>query len=104
MCWRRRGWMPIAAMSPCRGMVTAWTCIMAAMILPIRTGLFAPPSGDAPKDTASAHSADVLSRHGDSLDLHYGRDDFANQDRLVRTLSRDRAKDMASDYERADPV
>ena len=27
-----------------------------------------------------------------------------DQDRLVRTLSRDRAKDMASDYERADPV
>jgi len=52
-----------------------------------------------------AHSSYVaLSRHGDSMDLHYGRDDFANQDRLVRTLSRDRAKDMASDYERADPV
>jgi hypothetical protein len=29
---------------------------------------------------------------------------FANPDRLTRTLSRDRAKDMASDYERADPV
>jgi Ti-type conjugative transfer relaxase TraA len=52
-----------------------------------------------------AHSSYVaLSRHGDSMDLHYGRDDFANQDRLVRTLSRDRAKDMVSDYERADPV
>jgi len=52
-----------------------------------------------------AHSSYVaLSRHGDSMDLHYGRDDFANQDRLVRTLSRDRAKDMASDYERADPI
>ena len=38
------------------------------------------------------------------MDLHYGRDDFANQDRLTRTLSRDRAKDMASDYERADPA
>jgi hypothetical protein len=38
------------------------------------------------------------------VDLHYGRDDFANQYRLVRTLSRDRAKDMASDYERADPI
>jgi hypothetical protein len=46
----------------------------------------------------------VLSRHRDGMDLHYGRDDFANQDRLVRTLSRDRAKDMASDYERGDPV
>ena len=38
------------------------------------------------------------------MDLHYGRDDFASQDRLARTLSRDRAKDMASDYERADPA
>ena len=52
-----------------------------------------------------AHSSYVaLSRHRDGVELHYGRDDFANQDRLVRTLSRDRAKDMASDYERADPV
>ena len=52
-----------------------------------------------------AHSSYVaLSRHRDSVDLHYGRDDFANQDRLVRTLSRDRAKDMASDYEQRDPA
>ncbi|MGX9943177.1 Ti-type conjugative transfer relaxase TraA [Bradyrhizobium denitrificans] len=52
-----------------------------------------------------AHGSYVaLSRHRDGVDLHYGRDDFANQDRLVRTLSRDRAKDMASDYERADPA
>jgi Ti-type conjugative transfer relaxase TraA len=52
-----------------------------------------------------AHSSYVaLSRHRDGMDLHYGRDDFASQDRLVRTLSRDRAKDMASDYERADPA
>src|SRR5215470_3977750 len=52
-----------------------------------------------------AHSSYVaLSRHRDGVDLHYGRDDFVGQDRLVRTLSRDRAKDMASDYELADPV
>src|SRR5579864_5682911 len=52
-----------------------------------------------------AHASYVaLSRHRDSLDLHYGRDDFASHDRLNRTLSRDRAKDMASDYEHADPV
>ncbi|WP_316188718.1 Ti-type conjugative transfer relaxase TraA [Bradyrhizobium sp. SZCCHNS1054] len=52
-----------------------------------------------------AHSSYVaLSRHRERVDLHYGRDDFANDDRLVRALSRDRAKDMASDYERADPV
>ena len=47
-----------------------------------------------------AHGSYVaLSRHRDGMDLHYGRDDFASQDRLVRTLSRERAKDMASDYE-----
>jgi len=51
------------------------------------------------------HAAYVaLSRHRDSVDLHYGRDDFASQDRLVRILSRDRAKDMALDYEQADPA
>ncbi len=51
-----------------------------------------------------AHGSYVaLSRHRDGVDLHYGRDDFASQDKLIRTLSRDRAKDMASDYERADP-
>ena len=45
------------------------------------------------------HAAYVaLSRHRDGVDLHYGRDDFADRDRLVRTLSRERAKDMASDY------
>ncbi|GLH80712.1 hypothetical protein SSBR45G_56210 [Bradyrhizobium sp. SSBR45G] len=52
-----------------------------------------------------AHSSYVaLSRHRDGVGLHYGRDDFAGQDRLTRALSRDRAKDMASDYERVDPV
>ncbi len=45
------------------------------------------------------HSAYVaLSRHRDGVQLHYGRDDFADQRQLVRTLSRERAKDMASDY------
>ncbi|MFA6118232.1 MAG: Ti-type conjugative transfer relaxase TraA [Sphingomonas sp.] len=52
-----------------------------------------------------SHGAYVaLSRHRDGVELHYGRDDFADQSRLVRTLSRERAKDMASDYERADPA
>ncbi|WP_315730740.1 MULTISPECIES: Ti-type conjugative transfer relaxase TraA [unclassified Bradyrhizobium] len=52
-----------------------------------------------------AHSSYVaLSRHRDGVDLHYGRDDFANADRLTRALSRDRAKDMASDYDRAGPI
>ncbi len=52
-----------------------------------------------------AHASYVaLSRHRDGMELHYGRDDFAGQDRLVRTLSRDRAKDMASDYDERGPV
>ncbi|WNO53624.1 Ti-type conjugative transfer relaxase TraA [Stakelama saccharophila] len=45
------------------------------------------------------HAAYVaLSRHRDSVDLHYGRDDFADRSKLVRALSRERAKDMASDH------
>ena len=52
-----------------------------------------------------AHGSYVaLSRHRDVMELHYGRDDFADRDRLVRTLSRDRSKDMASDYEQRDPA
>jgi Ti-type conjugative transfer relaxase TraA len=63
-----------------------------------RAHVLATPSMDA-------HGSYVaLSRHRDGVDLHYGRDDFASQDRLTRTLSRDRSKDMASDYERADPA
>lgn len=63
-----------------------------------RTHVLATPGMDA-------HGGYVaLSRHRDGTDLHYGRDDFASQDRLARTLSRDRAKDMASDYEQRDPV
>jgi Ti-type conjugative transfer relaxase TraA len=63
-----------------------------------RTHVLATPGLDA-------HGSYVaLSRHRDGMDLHYGRDDFADENRLVRTLSRDRAKDMASDYERADPA
>ena len=50
------------------------------------------------------HSAYVaLSRHRDGVQLHYGRDDFAGERQLVRTLGRERAKDMASDYAR-DPA
>jgi Ti-type conjugative transfer relaxase TraA len=45
------------------------------------------------------HAAYVaLSRHRDAVDLHYGRDDFADQAKLARALSRERAKDMASDH------
>ncbi|HEY0234517.1 MAG TPA: Ti-type conjugative transfer relaxase TraA [Afipia sp.] len=63
-----------------------------------RTHVLATPG----MDTHGSYVA--LSRHRDGMDLHYGRDDFAGQDKLVRTLSRDRAKDMASDYKRADPA
>jgi Ti-type conjugative transfer relaxase TraA len=63
-----------------------------------RTLVLATPGMDA-------HSSYVaLSRHRDGVEVHYGRDDFAIPNRLIRTLSRDRAKDMASDYERADPI
>ncbi|MER9187079.1 Ti-type conjugative transfer relaxase TraA [Mesorhizobium australicum] len=63
-----------------------------------RTHVLATPEMDA-------HGSYVaLSRHRDGMDLHYGSDDFATRDRLVRTLSRDRAKDMASDYEQVDPA
>jgi hypothetical protein len=52
-----------------------------------------------------AHGSYVaLSRHREGMDLHYGRDDFATRDKLIRTLSRDRAKDMASDYGQRDPA
>ncbi|MDQ0250870.1 Ti-type conjugative transfer relaxase TraA [Sphingomonas kyeonggiensis] len=45
------------------------------------------------------HAAYVaLSRHRDSIDLHYGRDDFADRQALTRALSRERGKDMAADY------
>jgi Ti-type conjugative transfer relaxase TraA len=48
------------------------------------------------------HAAYVaLSRHRGTVDLHYGQDDFADRGRLVRTLSRERGKDMASDYTQA---
>ncbi|WP_422056569.1 hypothetical protein [Sphingomonas sp.] len=48
------------------------------------------------------HAAYVaLSRHRDHVDLHYGRHDFADRGKLVRALSRERGKDMASDYTRA---
>nr|WIE89581.1 Ti-type conjugative transfer relaxase TraA [Mesorhizobium sp. WSM4875] len=63
-----------------------------------RTHVLATPGMDA-------HGSYVgLSRHRDGMDLHYGSDDFATRERLVRTLSRGRAKDMASDYEQVDPM
>jgi len=51
------------------------------------------------------HAAYVaLSRHRDGVELHYGRDDFADQGKLVRTLSRERWKDMATDHVRPPAV
>lgn len=48
-----------------------------------------------------AHSAYVaLSRHRHATALHYGRDDFADEATLRRTLARERPKDMALDYDR----
>ncbi len=47
----------------------------------------------------------ALSRHRDSVSLYYGQEDFADEGKLTRTLSRERPKDMASDYGReADQV
>jgi len=63
-----------------------------------RTHVLATPG----MDTHSSYVA--LSRHRDGIALHHARDDFANPVQLTRTLSRDRAKDMASDYEQRDPA
>lgn len=62
-----------------------------------RTHVLATPGLDA-------HSSYVaLSRHRDAMALHYGRDDFADEAALRRTLARERPKDMALDYDRAAP-
>jgi len=51
------------------------------------------------------HAAYVaLSRHRETVALHFGRDDFADDAKLARVLSRDRSKDMASDYLRDEHV
>ena len=58
-----------------------------------RTHVLATPGLDA-------HATYVaMSRHRDGTALHYGRDDFADEQQLRRTLSRERPKDMALDYE-----
>ena len=49
------------------------------------------------------HGAYVgMTRHKDGMALHYGRDDFKDESRLVGVLSRERTKDMASDYARVE--
>ncbi len=40
----------------------------------------------------------ALSRHRDSAELHYAREQFSSREALVGLLSRARPKDMASDY------
>jgi len=45
-----------------------------------------------------------LSRHRDGVDLHYGHEDFKDERRLAAVLGRERAKDMATDYAKADPA
>ena len=59
-----------------------------------RTPVLATPGMDA----QSSYVA--LSRHRTETALHYGRDDFADETQLRRTLGRERPKDMALDYER----
>ena len=39
-----------------------------------------------------------MSRHRESVDLFYGKDTFLTKDDLVKTLGRDRAKDVTLDY------
>ena len=47
------------------------------------------------------HAAYVaMSRHRESVQLHYGVNDFADRDRLTQTLSRERQKDVTTDYTR----
>jgi Ti-type conjugative transfer relaxase TraA len=63
-----------------------------------RVQLLATPGVDS-------HSTYVaLSRHRERVDLYYGRDDFASQNKLVRAASRERGKDMASDYRTPAPA
>jgi Ti-type conjugative transfer relaxase TraA len=57
-----------------------------------RTHVLATPGLDA-------HASYVaLSRHRSGTTMHYGRDDFADEAALRRTLGRERPKDMALDY------
>ncbi len=58
-----------------------------------RTHVLATPGLDA-------HATYVaLSRHRTGTALHYGRDDFADEQQLRQTLARERPKDMALDYD-----
>ncbi|WP_091743336.1 Ti-type conjugative transfer relaxase TraA [Phenylobacterium immobile] len=53
-------------------------------------------------DGLDRHAAYVgMSRHRETLAVHYGADDFKDRDQLVRTLGRERAKDTTLDYGKA---
>ncbi|WP_269717206.1 Ti-type conjugative transfer relaxase TraA [Caulobacter sp. NIBR2454] len=50
-------------------------------------------------DGLDRHAAYVgMSRHRETLAVHYGADDFKDRDQLTRTLDRERAKDTTLDY------
>jgi Ti-type conjugative transfer relaxase TraA len=50
-------------------------------------------------DGLDRHAAYVgMSRHRETLAVHYGADDFKDRDQLTRTLARERAKDTTLDY------
>jgi Ti-type conjugative transfer relaxase TraA len=50
-------------------------------------------------DGLDRHAAYVgMSRHRETLSVHYGADDFRDRDQLTRTLGRERAKDTTLDY------
>ena len=50
-------------------------------------------------DGLDRHAAYVgMSRHRETLAVHYGADDFKDRDQLTRTLGRERAKDTTLDY------
>ena len=52
-------------------------------------------------DGLDRHAAYVgMSRHRETLAVHYGADDFKGRDQLTRTLGRERAKDTTLDYPR----
>ena len=53
-------------------------------------------------DGLDRHAAYVgMSRHRETLAVHYGADDFNDRDQLTRTLGRERAKDTTLDYSAA---
>ena len=45
----------------------------------------------------------AMTRHTGRADLHYGRDEFPDEDRLAARLSRERAKDTTLDYAQEEP-